>query len=112
MNSRPGSLKGSHIRRLPARYLTRFEAKGRASITSARYRVTGYRDPQGAWVSRVKVNSAGSYGYRRRIAGKLLVVKPTDREMRRSALIAVEVEITRGDTPTVYYTTLRGPLGG
>ena len=107
MNSRPGKLTGRHVRKLPQRLLRQWDPDGR--VVSARYRVTGYRDLEGAWVSRAKLGESGKrYGYRRRVAGKLLRVEPTDEVLRRSPLVAVEVEIDRGDGPTVYFTTLKG----
>jgi len=107
MNSRPGTLKGTHIRRLPAPLLKKLGG------VKGRYRVTGYRDSNGVWVSRVKLDEDGKrYGYRRLIDGRHYMAKPTDSELRRSPLVAVEIEITRRTGgPMVYYTTLQGPIG-
>lgn len=108
MNSEQRTLTGRHIRRLPSKAAAKFEQKG-LPIVRARYRVTGFRDLQGRWI----VRNSKTGQYRPAGAARGRAIKPSDEMVRRSALVAVEVEITRrGERPVVYYTTLRGPFGG
>jgi hypothetical protein len=110
MNSRPGRLTGNGIRPLPdalrrkiIRDVKEDTGKGRR-LTSARYRVTGYRNGAGAWVTRDP--RTGKYWVRGPKGGKR-PVKVDGSMVAASAVVAVEVELDRGRGPRIYYTTVR-----
>lgn len=114
MDSEPGRLRGSGIRPLPEwlqdRLLQRARDRAgkRIRLRSARYRVTGFRDPgSGAWVSR---NPKNGHYYRRDAGRHRTKLRPTLETLSKSDTIALEVELDRGQGPRIYYTTLRGPL--
>jgi hypothetical protein len=114
MNSRPGRLTGGHIRELPGemrRELLRdvkSDTGKSKRLVSARYRVTGYRNGAGAWVARDA--KLGNYAYKGPKGGRRRV-KPAADVIRRSPVVAVEVELDRGRGPKIYYTTIR-PFDG
>lgn len=114
MHSEPGRLTGAGIRPLPASLRERLldRARDRAGkrirLKSARYRVTGFRDPDsGAWVSRNPRNG----NYYKQDAGKHRTkLRPTVELLARSDVLALEVEIDRGQGPRIYHMSVRGPL--
>lgn len=110
LNSTPGRLAGSGIRTLPeskvAGILKRLKVQqGRGfRVKSARYRVTGFRDPgSGEWVSRNPRN--GNY-YRVRNGRHRTQVRPTPELLARTDMLALEVEIDRGKGPRIYYVSI------
>lgn len=110
MNSTPGRLAGGGIRELPesmrAGILRRLkEDQGkRFRIKSARYRISGFRDPDsGEWVTRNPRN--GNY-YRVKDGRHRTEVRPTPQIIARSNMLALEVEIDRGKGPRIYYVSV------
>lgn len=113
MNSVPGTLRGSGIRPLPPamldRMLRRIKEHGSGKsrrLRSARYRVTGFRDPNsGQWVSR---NPRNGHYYRMRDGRHTTKVRPTVGLLKRSDMLALEVEIDRGKGARIYYVSIPG----
>lgn len=113
MDSRPGKLTGGGIRTLPANrvegMLRRIKQQGSGKsrrVRSVRYRVTGFRDPDsGLWVSR---NPHNGHYYLVRAGRHRTRVRPTGDMMRRTDMIALEVEVDRGQGASVYYVSVPG----
>lgn len=110
MNSTPGRLSGGGIRPLPRPMLDFLlqrlkDQQGKGyRVKSARYRVTGFRDPEsGDWVSRNPRN--GTY-YRVKDGRHRIKVRPTKEILARTNLLALEVEIDRGKGPRIYYISV------
>lgn len=110
MNSTPGRLSGGGIRRLPdekiAAMLKRLKVQqGRGfRVKSVRYRISGFRDPDsGQWITRNPRN--GTY-YRVRDGRHRTKVRPTPELIRRSDMLALEVEVDRGKGARVYYVSV------
>ena len=110
MDSKPGRLTGRGIRPIPDAQidamLRRLKVQqGRGfRVTSARYRISGFRDPDsGQWITRNPRN--GNY-YRVRDGRHRTQVRPTPEILRRSDMLALEVEIDRGKGPTIYYVSV------
>lgn len=112
MNSTPGRLTGSGIRPLPEsmidgmlRRLKQQQGRG-FRVKSARYRITGFRDPDsGGWVSRNPRN--GNY-YLVRSGRHRTKVRPTPQLLARTDMMALEVEVDRGKGPRIYYVSVPG----
>lgn len=77
-------------------------------VKQVRYRIVGFRDPHtGGWVSRNPRN--GSY-YMVRSGRHRTKVRPTAEILKRTSMIALEVELDRGQGSRIYYVSLPGPL--
>lgn len=117
MKSQPGRLHGSGIRPLPDELRERILAAAqdktgrRLRLYSARYRVTGFRDPgSGAWIQRNPRNGQYYARFGPGLSGGArhrTQVRPTLARLRRAGKVAVEVELDRGGGPHIYYTTVR-----
>lgn len=113
MNSKPGSLTGSGIRNLPAdrvdgllRRIREVGSGKKRRVRSVRYRITGFRNPDsGLWVSR---NPRNGHYYVVANGRHQTEVKPTGEMISRTDMLALEVEIDRGQGARVYYVSLPG----
>lgn len=117
MNSQPGTLTGSGIRRLPAQRIRGMVRRIKAHdpklppVKSVRYRVTGFRNPDtGVWISRNAQN-----GHYYQIVGGInerhsTRVKPTADHLRRTNMLSLEVEILRHGQREgrIYYLSVPG----
>lgn len=114
MNSRPGTLTGAGIRKLPADrvdgMLRRIKETGsgvKRQVKSVRYRISGFRNPDnGEWIQR---NPRNGHYYMVRAGRHRTQVRPTADMIGRSDMIALEVEVDRGrGNQRVYYVSVPG----
>lgn len=114
MQTEHGRLTGSGIRTLPEAKVDAFLARLKVDqgrkfrVRSVRYRITGFRDPNGGdWVSRNPRN--GQY-YRVRGGRHRTQVRPTPELLARTDMMALEVEVDRGGNagPTIYHVSVPG----
>lgn len=112
-NDKPGTLSGSGIRTLPLdrvdsilRHIKEARSGKSRRIRSVRYRVTGFRNPDGGdWISRNPRN--GQY-YRVADGRHRTPIRPNGDMMRRTDMIALEVEIDRGQGSRIHYVSVPG----